>query len=49
MEITIDNKVKELEEERNYKEKKASARALDSDEFKLDEIREGLSKLEELI
>ena len=39
MEITIDSKVNGLEEERSYREKKV----------KLDEIRERLSRLKELL
>ena len=49
MEITIDGKVNGLEEERSYIEKKASARELELAEFKLDEIRERISRLKELL
>ena len=49
MEITIDSKVKGLEEEISYREKKASARALELVEFKLVEIREWLNRLQELL
>lgn len=49
MEITIVSKVNGLEEEGSYREKKASARALEFVEFKLAQIRERLSRLKELL